>query len=141
MNLAETIHAQWYHTRQTHLGVYEAAVSHVIEHVTVKQMISQYRTGGFAGGAGPSLTTLGKRSAAKQAQAVSNAIAWETPAAPSPPAKKSNRANVSTPDLVTARTSVSSTEAVGSASSSRSGYVCSRRSAAFETSLKNAVGS
>ena len=72
MNLAETVHAQWYNTRNNYLGVYDAAVSHLVEHVNINKMICQYDDGGFIGGSGPSFSTLGKRAAAKQAQVISN---------------------------------------------------------------------
>ena len=57
-NLAEVIHSQWVSARKTHFSIYDAAVDDITEHITTKQMLRQFKDGGFIGGTGPSISTL-----------------------------------------------------------------------------------
>ena len=59
-------HRQWVSARKTHLSIYDAAVDDITEHITIKQMLRQFKDGGFIGGTGPSISILQRRTFARK---------------------------------------------------------------------------
>ena len=47
-NLAEVIYSEWISARKTHLSIYDAAVDDITEHITIKQMVRQFKRWRFS---------------------------------------------------------------------------------------------
>ena len=60
-NLAEVIHSKWRTTAGEHLSLVDAAAEDIKESLLLERQSKSYEAGHFAGGSGPSVSTMTSR--------------------------------------------------------------------------------
>ena len=60
-NLAEVIHSKWKTTAGEHLSLVDAAADDIKESLLLERQFKSYEAGHFAGGSGPSVSTMTSR--------------------------------------------------------------------------------